>query len=69
MFITNGLINLLIILLTMSILSLTLIYPIMAVGGIMVVTMFSTIVFKEKMYWFQWVGLLVGCVAVAILSS
>lgn len=65
----NGLINLLIILLTMSALSPSLIYPVMAVGGIMVVTVFSTVIFKEKMRWWQWLGVIVGCVAVAILSS
>lgn len=65
----NGLTNLLIILLTISVLSPSLIYPVIAVGGIMVVTVFSTVIFKEKMRWWQWLGVLVGCVAVAILSS
>lgn len=67
--ICNALLNLFIIILTTSILSSSLIYPVIAVGGIIVVTLFSTIVFKEKIHWWQWVGVVVGCVAVGILSS
>ena len=67
--ICNALLNLFIIFLTTSKLSPSLIYPVMAVGGIMVVTVFSAFIFKEKMYWWQWIGVAVGCVAVGILSS
>lgn len=66
--ISNALLNLFIIFLTTSVLSPSLIYPVMAVGGIMVVTLFSTTIFKEKMYWWQWLGVIIGCVAVGILS-
>lgn len=66
--ISNALLNLFIIFLTTSVLSPSLIYPVMAVGGIMVVTLFSTTIFKEKMHWWQWFGVIIGCVAVGMLS-
>ena len=66
--ISNALLNLFIIVLTTSVLSPSLIYPVMAVGGIMVVTLFSTTIFKEKMHWWQWLGVIIGCVAMGILS-
>lgn len=66
--ICNALLNLFIIILTTSVLSSTLIYPVIAVGGIMVVTLFSAFAFKERIYWWQWIGVIVGCVAVGILS-
>jgi drug/metabolite transporter (DMT)-like permease len=34
----------------------------------MVNSFFSAFVFKEKMRWWQWVGVAVGAAAVAILS-
>lgn len=67
--ISNALLNLFIIFLTTSVLSPSLIYPVMAVGGIIVVTLFSTAIFKEKMHWWQWLGVVIGCIAVGILSS
>lgn len=67
--ICNALSNLFIIFLTTSVLSPSLIYPVIAVGGIMVVTVFSAFVFKEKMQWWQWLGVLVGGIAVGILSA
>lgn len=44
------------------------IYPVMGVGGLIVTTIFSAFVFKEKMRWWQWIGVAVGMVATAILS-
>lgn len=67
--ICNALLNLFIMLLTTSVLSPSLIYPVIAVGGIMVVTVFSAFIFREKMRWWQWFGVVVGCIAVGILSS
>jgi drug/metabolite transporter (DMT)-like permease len=49
-------------------LSPSLIYPVVAIGGLMLTTVFSAFVFKEKMHWWQWVGVLIGSVAVGILS-
>lgn len=49
-------------------LSPSLIYPVLGVGGLAVVTIFSLLVFKEKMRWWQWIGVAVGAVAVLLLS-
>ncbi len=64
----NGGLNLFVILLATSILSPSLIYPVIGVGGLIIMTLFSTIVFKEKMRWWQWVGIVLGMTSVAILS-
>ncbi|MBQ3571366.1 MAG: hypothetical protein IJA15_00905 [Clostridia bacterium] len=66
--ICNGLLNLFVIILATSTLSPSLIYPVIAIGGLMLTTVFSAFIFKEKMYWWQWLGVLVGTVAVGILS-
>jgi drug/metabolite transporter (DMT)-like permease len=34
----------------------------------MIVTIFSKFAFKEKLLWWQWVGVLIGAIAVAVLS-
>ena len=60
--------NLCVILLATSPLSPSLIYPVLSVGVLMVNSFFSAFVFKEKMRWWQWVGVAVGTAAVAILS-
>ncbi len=64
----NGVLNLCVILLATSYLSPSLIYPVIGVGSLMVTTVFSMLVFKEKMRWWQWIGIVVGAAAVAILS-
>lgn len=64
----NAVHNLLVILLATTALSASLIYPVIGVGGLAVVTVFSLFVFKEKMRWWQWAGVGVGAVAVALLS-
>ena len=64
----NGLLNLFIIILATSTLSPSLIYPVLAIGGLMLTTVFSAFVFKEKMRWWQWVGVFIGIAAVGILS-
>ena len=46
----------------------SIIYPVLAVGGLIIVTVFSKYVFKEDMRWWQWVGVIVGTLAVGILS-
>lgn len=60
--------NFFVILLAVSPLSPSLIYPVLSVGGLMVTMLFSLFVFKEKMRWWQWGGVAVGCIAVALLS-
>lgn len=64
----NAMLNLLVILMATSPLSPGLIYPTLAVGGLIVVTLFSLFVFKEKMRPWQWCGVLVGVLATGILS-
>ena len=64
----NGLLNLFVVLLATSYLSPSLIYPVIGVGSLIVTTFFSELVFKEKMRWWQWVGVIVGMAAVALLS-
>lgn len=64
----NGLSNLFIIILATSPLSPSLVYSVIGVGGLMVTTVFSTLVFKEKMNLQKWLGLIIGTVAIGILS-
>lgn len=64
----NGFLNLFIILLATSSLSPSLIYPTLAIGSLMVNIVFSAFVFKEKMRWWQWVGVGIGALATGILS-
>jgi drug/metabolite transporter (DMT)-like permease len=66
--ILNALLNLFVILMATSDLSPSLIYPVIAVGGLAVTSIFSLVAFKEKLHWWQWVGVAVGAVAVALLS-
>lgn len=65
---SNGLLNLMIILLASTTLSPSVIYPVLSVAGLAIVSIFSFLVFKEKMRWWQWLGVAVGAAAVAILS-
>ena len=51
-----------------DVLSSSLIYPVIAVGGLAIVTVFSIFIFKEKMRWWQWVGVAVGAASVVLLS-
>ena len=64
----NVLQNLLVILLASSKLSPSLIYPTIGVGSLAVVTLFSLLVFKEKMRPWQWVGIGFGAAATILLS-
>lgn len=64
----NVFLNVFVMLLAMSDLSSTLIYPVIAVGGLAITTCFSALAFKEALTWRQWLGLGVGTVAVALLS-
>ena len=51
-----------------DVLSSSLIYPVIAVGGLALVTIVSIFIFKERMRWWQWVGVVIGAVSVALLS-
>ena len=64
----NTLHNLIVIILATSTISPSIIYPTIAIGGLAFTCIFSLIVFKEKLRLWQWIGIAVGAVAVAILS-
>ena len=64
----NLILNVFVMLMALTTLSPSLIYPVIGVGGLAVVTIFSLLVFKEKMRWWQWLGVAVGAVAVILLS-
>lgn len=66
--VSNFLLNLFIILLASTTLSPSIIYPVIAVGGIALISLFSLVVFRERLRPSQWVGIGIGALAVALLS-
>lgn len=64
----NLFLNVLVMLMAVSTLSPSLIYPVIGLGGLSIVTIFSQVVFKEKMSPAQWCGIATGAVAVLLLS-
>ena len=66
--ICNLILNVFVMLMAVTDLSPSLIYPVIGVGGLAVITVFSLLVFKEKMRWWQWLGVAVGAIAVLLLS-
>lgn len=64
----NVVLNLFVMLLATSPLSPSLIYPVIGVGGLMIVTIVSLFIFKEKLRWQQWLGIVVGTIATLLLS-
>lgn len=66
--IINFLLNLLVIMLASGTLSPSLIYPVIAIGGIAINSVASVIFFKERLAAVQWIGIALGAVAVALLS-
>lgn len=66
--VSSALLNLFIIQLSSTNLSPALIYPTIAVGGVMLTAVFSVAVFREKLKTHQWIGLCIGMVAIAFLN-
>jgi len=64
----NVFLNLFVIILATSPISPSVIYPVIAVGGLSVSSIFTLAVFKEKLHWWQWLGIAIGATAVALLS-
>ena len=64
----NLILNVFVMILATSDLSPSLIYPVLGIGALAVVTVFSLLVFKEKMYPRQWVGMAIGALAILFLS-
>ena len=65
---SNVAMNVFVMLLATAPISSSIVYPVIAVGGLATVSLFSLFVFKEKLFWWQWLGIVVGAVAVALLS-
>ena len=66
--VSNALGNLFVVLLATTTLSPNLIYPTIAIGGLMITSTASVILFKERLRWWQWFGVAVGALAVTLLS-
>ena len=66
--VSSALGNLFIVLLASTPLSPNLIYPAVAVGCLAIASAVSAFIFKEKLAWWQWLGILVGALAVTLLS-
>ena len=68
----NALLNLFVMKLSVppasQVLSSIVVYPLIAVGGLILTTLFSVFVFKEKMKWWQGRGVAVGIAAAGILN-
>lgn len=60
--------NLFIIMLASTDMSPSLIYPALAIGGLALTTLVSTVICKDKLRPLQWVGLLIGAVALLFLN-
>ena len=65
---SNVALNALVMLMALTELPASLIYPVIGVGSLAVVAIFSLFFFKEKMHWRQWLGIFVGAIAVVLLS-
>ena len=64
----NVLLNLFVILMAGTSLSPAVIYPVLAVGGLAISILISLVCFRERLTRLQWLGLLVGAVAVVLLN-
>ena len=64
----NVLLNLFIILMSMTSLSPAVVYPVVGVGSLMLTTFASVFAFKEKLSRWRWIGISLGAVATALLS-
>ncbi len=64
----SAMLNLFVLLMASTTLSPSVIYPGIAVGGVTLTTLFSVLVFREKLSLRQWLGLAVGVVALVFLN-
>jgi len=64
----NAILNLFVILLAGTTLSPALIYPVLAIGSLILISVLSLLVIKEKMRPWQWLGVVLGIAATGILS-
>ena len=66
--VTNLLVNLVVMMLVQTDLTASLIYPVIGVGGLSVVLIVSLAAFREKLRWWQWIGIAFGAAATVLLS-
>lgn len=66
--VSNFALNIFIILLAGTTLSPAIIYPVVGVGALMLTTLFSVIGLREKLKWWQWIGMAIGASAILLLS-
>ena len=66
--ISSAVLNLLIMILYTTTISTSVIFPVIAVGGLSLTVLVSIFIFKERLKPIQWIGLVVGVVAVALLN-
>ncbi len=64
----NAVLNLISLILLQSTISINMLYPVRGVASFMLVTLFSVFVFREKLRWWQWIGILLGAGAITLLS-
>ena len=50
-----------------TLLSANIVYPVLMIGSLAITSIFSIAIFKERMNWWQWVGVVVGAIAIALL--
>lgn len=70
--IASGLCNLFVntfnIILATSEIPSSVVFPVISIGTLIIVSIFSLFVFKEKLRWWQWVGIILGITATILLS-
>lgn len=50
-----------------TLLSANIVYPVLMIGSLTVTSIFSIVIFKERMNWWQWVGVILGSIAIVLL--
>lgn len=64
----NVLLNLFVMLLATSSISPSIVYPTICIGGLSLTILTSLVVFKERLKWWQWIGIAIGATAVVLLN-
>ena len=50
-----------------TLLSANIVYPVLMIGSLAVTGIYSIVIFKERMNWWQWLGVILGAIAIALL--
>ena len=66
--VSSALLNLLILVLISTALSESIIFPGIAVGGLILTILFSILIYKEKINLYRWIGLFVGAISLVFLN-